>query len=451
MFAVGGINAPTDGSPVLSRAVRVTAGRSSLFLKALVAKHGITMHGNGVMTDSFDSTDPAHSDNGMYPSGNLSKLLDNGDIASNDSAIGIVDAGNANVYGHVAVGPKGTISLGPNGGVGTHAWQSFNGGIEPGYFTDDMNFTFPSVTLPFKVGLTPTSGTISTTNYTYVSGTTNITSSTYPNPVPASGVQTNATYATVSYIPNPVPYGLTTNVLTTTTTTTTMPAAGTYLGTYTVTTITSGPKSGRGTYYTYNLITGTNYTYPTLSYTYSYATYTTNFTVTTASYDNIIQGGAPNLPPVDYYVGSLSGSVYVRGNARLVVNGNCSVGDLTIDSDGVLQMYVNGSSLSLAGNNTMNRNGYAQRLIIWCTDNVTSLSMSGNAGFTGCIVAPNANMSLNGGGNDNYDFVGSLLINSITMNGHFSFHYDEALKSYGGGSRYIITKWDEIPLAQAGR
>ena len=119
----------------------------------------------------------------------------------------------------------------------------------------------------------------------------------------------------------------------------------------------------------------------------------------------------------------------VKGNVRLVVANNATVNDLTIASDGKLEMYVGGTSLTLSGNNSMNKNGYAQRLIIWCTDSVTSMSMSGNAGFTGCIYAPNAVMALNGGGMNNFDFIGSLLIKSITMNGHFSFHYDEALKN----------------------
>jgi hypothetical protein len=30
------------------------------------------------------------------------------------------------------------------------------------------------------------------------------------------------------------------------------------------------------------------------------------------------------------------------------------------------------------------------------------------------------------------------------MNGHFKFHYDEALASMGPGNGYIVTAWNEI-------
>jgi len=55
-----------SGAAYLGRGVRVTAVRSQLFVKGLVAKDSIDMNGNNIMTDSFDSTNPNYSTNGVY-------------------------------------------------------------------------------------------------------------------------------------------------------------------------------------------------------------------------------------------------------------------------------------------------------------------------------------------------------------------------------------------------
>ena len=428
----------------ISRVVQVTAGRSGMFMKAMVAKHQIDMNGQNVMTDSFNSNDPNHSNKGMYPAGNYSKLLDNGDVASNDSIVNAVNVGNANIFGRVSVGPGGTVSVGSQGGVGTRAWQAWNNGIQPGYFSDDMNFTFPTITLPYTTGLSPQQNvTINTTNYSILGFTNTVTSSTYPSPVPASGVQSNITYTTVSTLPSPVPAGTVTNTLTQSTSTSTYPAPGTYVGT----------PTKEGSKWTYSMITGYNYTYPTYSYTYLSTSSSTNFTVTSTTYDYVIQGSAANMPPVDYYVSSISsGNILVKGNARLVVRDNFSLGgegsknQLTIATDGKLAMYVGGTSCKLSGNGVANQTGFAQDFICWCADSVTDISLNGNGQFTGILVAPNANLRLNGGGNAVEDYVGAIIANTITLNGHYKFHFDEALKNYKDKGRYIITQWNEIPV-----
>src|SRR6266478_3349379 len=96
------------------------------------------------------------------------KSGDKGDVASNDTIIDAVNVANANIYGHVATGPGGTIYIGSNGGIGEHSWQKNNTGIEPGgtpaWVTHDSNFTFPTIAMPNTSGyLTPTSGNVVTT------------------------------------------------------------------------------------------------------------------------------------------------------------------------------------------------------------------------------------------------------------------------------------------------
>jgi hypothetical protein len=333
---VGSVQTPSTGP--LTRAVQAYATRGRLFSKAMVAKLTIDLKGNNIVTDSFDSGNPAYSTNGQY---DKTKARDNGDVASNDTIVNSINVGNANIYGHVSTGPKGTIYIGPNGGIGSHSWQQSNKGIEPNppapatpWLSDNSNFTFPTIVMPSTTGyLTPTSGTVVTTS---ISG----------------GVVTLATN----------------------------------------------------------------------------------------HYDHVLYSG-------NYTADSLSGSTIVLGQATLVLPNGWSMGGsdtFTIANTGVATVYVGGNSLSLSGKGLINQPGLAGDLVIYCANSVTSVSFNGNAGFNGVFVAPSANVTLNGSGSTPVDFVGSLIVNSVVMNGHFNFHYDEALGRLAANGRYLVTSWNEI-------
>ncbi len=518
------VGTSSTGPVLVSRAVRVTCGKSSssLFTASMVAKNGITLNGNGVLSDSFNSSNPAESTNGKYDSTKYTG--DHGDVATDASVD--VGVGNANIYGVLHTGPTGSYSVGPNGGVGTHAWQAANSGVEPGYFLQNANFTFPNTTLPNTTGyLTPQPGsivtsTVNVTSNTVTQGTppsppppggvstnvvsystvstlpnpippgmtsnaTTVTSTSYPSPVPSGGVTTNITaYTTVSTPPSPAPAGLVTNTLmvnnsatlpspvpagtttnTTATSSLTYPTHGTYLGNVTTNIVSTGPPSGRGTWYDYNLITSYNYptytyTYPSSfsysyagytytypNYTYTYGTFLTNTTYMTNTYDNVLYSGN------DYVSSALTGSTIVMGpNVTLVLpNGLSGAENITWNyTDNInagLTIYAGGTSASISGNQYINPSGFAGSLLIYCAPTVTSFTLNGNGQFTGVLVAPNADLKMNGGGNSNQDFSGSLMVNSVTMNGHFSFHWDEALANLNSpnGARYLIQSWNEIP------
>ena len=323
MLAAAGLS-PTV-SPV-ARAVVATCQKGSLFTKAMVAKHTIDLNGNNIATDSFDSGNPTYSTGGQYDS---TKALSNGDVASNDSIINAVNVGNANIHGHVATGPGGTVSVGANGVVGSYAWANAgNHGIQSGWSSSDSNFTFPDTSLPYSSGITPTPGP-----YTYVTANS-------------------------------------TNI-----------------------------------------------------------------------YDNVITTTG------DYYATSLSGKTLVLGAARLVLPNGLNMGggdSITIDSTGSIQVYAGGTSCAVSGKGVINQPGLAEKFILYCAPTVTSFSLNGNAGFTGVLVAPNVNISMNGGGSSTIDFVGALIVNSVTMNGHFNFHYDEALGRLAANGRYLVTSWKEV-------
>ena len=73
------------------------------------------------------------------------------------------------------------------------------------------------------------------------------------------------------------------------------------------------------------------------------------------------------------------------------------------------------------------------------------MTWSGNASYIGTVYAPEAQFTLNGGGaGSTSDYQGSCIVNSVVMNGHFNFHYDENLKRTGPVSGYTVSYWKEL-------
>jgi Tfp pilus assembly protein PilX len=374
----------------LGRGVRVQTRKDAIFVKGLVAKDYIDMNGNGVETDSFDSTDPLFSTNGLWIA---SKAKDNGDVAVNSSITNSLNVGNANIKGHVSVGPGGTISVGSQGAIGSDDWHNGgNKGIEPGWSANDMNVTFDDVEVPFSGGLTPSGGWITNSTTTYSTNVGNVTTIAYPAGVLVP-ITTNMATSQVYPIGSPGP----------------------------VTTSTQGKK--------------TYYTYPT--YSYSTTSVATNTSVTSTYYDCILDDG-------DYQQASLTGSVYVRGKARLYVTTTLAISALVIQSGKSLNLYSGAATVGLSGNNSANSDGTADSFAFWGLPSCTSIAFSGNAGFTGTIYAPNADFKLNGGGNNTTDFVGASITKTVTLNGHFHFHYDEALRNLGPSRGFIVNSWSEM-------
>ena len=424
----------TTARAYLSRGVRIATSRSQLFVKGLVAKDSINMNGNNVTTDSFISNDPNYSTNGLY---DPTKHRAHGDVAVNSSILNSLSVGNANIYGTASTGPNGSVAIGPNGHIGDLNWGN---GEEPGYVRNDMNVSFPDVAVPFNGGaFTPTGTGGNITNVTVTitasnwSGSTTITYPAGANSVTTNYPNNSASYPTGS--PGPVTTNLTTNTIFTSSQT--YPAAGTYLGSVTTRVVSSGPPSGRGTWYDFNHITGTTttYTYPTFIANYSSSN--TN-TTTTVTYYNYI------LDSLNYQIADLSGSVYVRGNAVLYVTSSANMSGIVIQPGQTLKLYSAAANVTLAGN----LNGYASAFQYWGLPSNTSLDIGGNGTFTGTVYAPEAALTMHGGGNNTVDFIGASITQSVSMVGHFNFHYDETLGQSAGGGNYIVTRWDEMTPQQ---
>jgi|ERR1051326_3168133 hypothetical protein len=150
----------------------------------------------------------------------------------------------------------------------------------------------------------------------------------------------------------------------------------------------------------------------------------------------------------DYTIANLSGSIYVATNAhvRLLVQ-NGSIDKVVIagsgNNAGNLTMYVSASSFTFTGG-TVNFPGRAANFAYYGLPGNTTINLSGNANFTGTLYAPDAALTLSGGGSNNYDFTGSCIAKSVTFNGHFMFHFDEDLLNASASRGYFAVHWSEI-------
>jgi hypothetical protein len=91
----------------------------------------------------------------------------------------------------------------------------------------------------------------------------------------------------------------------------------------------------------------------------------------------------------------------------------------------------------------MNVTGQAKAFNYYGLPTHKSFSLAANAAFVGWVVAPDADFVLGGGGHDDYDYVGACLAKTVTMNGHFHFHYDESLVPPPPPTGYVAIAWDE--------
>jgi hypothetical protein len=125
------------------------------------------------------------------------------------------------------------------------------------------------------------------------------------------------------------------------------------------------------------------------------------------------------------------------------VTGNAGV---NVESGATWNVYTNGN-VKIAGNGFGNANNDAASAIFWGTSSTSqTFDISGNATTTCCIYAPNAAVSMNGGGTSGL-MNGAIVAKNITMNGGTAFHYDDALGRLTTGNPFGISKWRELQSA----
>jgi hypothetical protein len=157
---------PMPGSSTfISRTVKITTITNEYFTVSFLVREGVDMNGNNVKTDSFDSRDPYKSTLGKY---DPTKAGDKGDMAAMG---GMVNVGNADIWGHAYTSATGAVTWLQNGSVGSVAWhQAGKIGIEPGWWQNDLNISLPDIKKPFEGAPAPTGRTVAGVAYKYVLG-----------------------------------------------------------------------------------------------------------------------------------------------------------------------------------------------------------------------------------------------------------------------------------------
>jgi hypothetical protein len=131
IYSTGYVRVP-DLSATLARVIRVLTTNVPLFNVAIAGRTNIDMNGNGLSTDSFNSSLTNLSTNGRYDS---AKTSTNGDVAV---LYGTLDLGNHTVAGDAYLGPTVTLSGSPS---------QISGGI-----ANDYNYDYPDVVAPDTSG-----------------------------------------------------------------------------------------------------------------------------------------------------------------------------------------------------------------------------------------------------------------------------------------------------------
>lgn len=141
---------PAPGVKYISRTLYVTTLRQPQMPKGLILKQNLDCKGNNVTVDSYDNDYGEYGVLITWPLPVRLNIGDKGDVAlGNDTA----NVGNANIKGKLWTGPKATVSIGPNGSVGSVAWvNAGKKGIESGWLRKDSSFTLPDVQEPWTGG-----------------------------------------------------------------------------------------------------------------------------------------------------------------------------------------------------------------------------------------------------------------------------------------------------------
>jgi hypothetical protein len=147
-------------------------------------------------------------------------------------------------------------------------------------------------------------------------------------------------------------------------------------------------------------------------------------------------------------IDNLNGSIYVASKGVvLYVSSSFKIpsgGQIYIAPGASLTVYVGAPTADIGGQGIVNSTGQAGNFNYNGLPSNTYINFGANAGFVGNIYAPEAYFALGGGGSTTYDFVGRSVTQSVKMNGHYNFHYDEALPLAPTFDGYAAMSWNEL-------
>ena len=141
-----------------------------------------------------------------------------------------------------------------------------------------------------------------------------------------------------------------------------------------------------------------------------------------------------------------SSILLIDGPVVIVMDTGRSVdisGKIHLTCNGSLTIYLDGN-VTASGSGIVNESAIPENLIIYGTSIIAggqSISLSGSSALHAVVYTPNANVSISGGSSTH----GAVVANQINMSGNSTFHYDEALSDFFGGSdTFEMDNWLEL-------
>lgn len=151
----------------------------------------------------------------------------------------------------------------------------------------------------------------------------------------------------------------------------------------------------------------------------------------------------------------------ISGPVELFINATPGANGLEIGGNGAINILSSGSltiytlcDVSIAGNGLLNGGstgttaGLPSKFQLYGQSTAATLkqkiTIAGNAALSGAIYAPNASVTISGGGSSDRDVLGSIVANDITFNGNVQFHQDESLAKLTTAAPYRLTSWNEL-------
>ena len=208
------------------------------------------------------------------------------------------------------------------------------------------------------------------------------------------------------------------------------------------------------TNYTYSWIGAYKYQdvagYTWCWYTYNYSTPTYVYVGTNIDAQVITSTFKYVVPTGNWKVNgdlSLSGldKMLITGNARIYVTGafNMTGSSKIIILNGASLKFYFGGDVKLAGNGIQNQNSDATKLEMLGLPTCENIAISGNGSFVGSLYAPNADITLNGNGNNYIKIIGAIAGESLKSNGQPQVIQDLNLFRNGPLNGFVATSWVE--------
>lgn len=146
----------------------------------------------------------------------------------------------------------------------------------------------------------------------------------------------------------------------------------------------------------------------------------------------------------------------VTDKVSLVVSGDVSIGGgsgsivVTNATNSTLSLYA-ASDVSISGNGAINETSSPPKMTLYGTRSQTDAAtlgkqefdLRGNASYYGLVYAPNADVTLRGGGSTG-TFNGAIIGSTVTFNGNYNFHYDIQLGSLQSDRYFRPVTWIEL-------